>query len=591
MVTEHLSQVPPDVDLRVMLTFLELYQTLLGFVHFKLYTDASLVYPPPLDAKKDDAAAGVGAFSLQTTVKQGQKPSETIKSVAVDGRTITGKDVRKTIKSIAAAGEQESGDSEMAEPDNVDEEEEAFVPQASHSQISSDLLTLQNLHSLPTSSSSNLFAPYTFWISREVPRSIFEFLIRSFGGRVGWPSSSGSGSPFDESDESITHVIIDRPPVEREETPAQRELRSRRKYVQPQWVVDSINASKILLEDTYAQGKALPPHLSPFGEFAGAYDPTAELEAGDDVDMSDVEEAEGNDVDEEEAGSDEEKAEQKGELDAALESVTEDPATLRAAELAAEAAGMDYGTFEAKVKKAGKKASSASAKVVEEAEKDMNKMMMSNKQRKLYEKMKYSQQKQVAEVRRLFWFDTEKCVPDNPCRKTNSSPGGARSRRRPRQIVDIYSLAHSCSILPCICSFRVCFHRSVNRKRAPISSSTIPECRHLTAPLHHDAGRTLGKRDWCTIDRLISLSLSFTSSRRLCRHRSALKLKADASSSNVAARRWLISSGTRPTGEFVLVTERQGPRTFSPSDNHPLHDSPIAFFLYQPPGYNTKVRR
>ncbi|KAF5336948.1 hypothetical protein D9611_003327 [Ephemerocybe angulata] len=395
------QNVPPDVDLRVMLTFLELYQTLLGFVNFKLYTDATLVYPPPLDAKKDDTAAGVGAFSLQTAEVQVKKAAEKIKSVAVDGRTVTGKDVRQTIKSItAASGEQESGDSEMAELEENVEEEEAFVPQTSHTQVASDLPTLQTLSSLPTSSTSNLFAPYTFWISREVPRSVFEFLIRSFGGRVGWPASSGSGSPFDESDENITHVIIDRPSVQKEETPAQRDLRLRRKFVQPQWVVDSINASKILLEDTYAQGKSLPPHLSPFGEYNGAYDPTAEAEAGDDVDMSDVEEEEA-----EEAASDDEETEpSKDNVEAALASVTEDPATLRAAELAAEAAGMDYGTFEAKVKKASKKSSaksSKSSKTVEDAEKDMNKMLMSNKQRKLYEKMKYSQQKQAAENDKL----------------------------------------------------------------------------------------------------------------------------------------------------------------------------------------------
>ncbi|KAF6766356.1 pescadillo-family protein [Ephemerocybe angulata] len=392
------QNVPPDVDLRVMLTFLELYQTLLGFVNFKLYTDATLVYPPPLDAKKDDTAAGVGAFSLQTAEVQVKKAAEKIKSVAVDGRTVTGKDVRQTIKSItAASGEQESGDSEMAELEENVEEEEAFVLQTSHTQVASDLPTLQTLSSLPTSSTSNLFAPYTFWISREVPRSVFEFLIRSFGGRVGWPASSGSGSPFDESDENITHVIIDRPSVQKEETPAQRDLRLRRKFVQPQWVVDSINASKILLEDTYAQGKSLPPHLSPFGEYNGAYDPTAEAEAGDDVDMSDVEEEEA-----EEAASDDEETEpSKDNVEAALASVTEDPATLRAAELAAEAAGMDYGTFEAKVKKASKKSSAKSSKTVEDAEKDMNKMLMSNKQRKLYEKMKYSQQKQAAENDKL----------------------------------------------------------------------------------------------------------------------------------------------------------------------------------------------
>ncbi|KAH9025083.1 Pescadillo N-terminus-domain-containing protein [Lactarius hengduanensis] len=39
------TQIPSDVDVRVMLTFLELYQTLLGFVFFKLYTDIGLVYP------------------------------------------------------------------------------------------------------------------------------------------------------------------------------------------------------------------------------------------------------------------------------------------------------------------------------------------------------------------------------------------------------------------------------------------------------------------------------------------------------------------------------------------------------------------
>jgi len=382
-----------------MLTFLELYQTLLGFVQFKLYTDASLVYPPPLDAKKDDMAAGVGAFSLQPSNSQTKKPVEEIKSVSIDGKVVTGKDVRQTIKSISeAASTQPDADSEMLSPEDNKEEEEAFVAQASHSAIASDLPTLQTLASLPVSSASKLFAPYTFWISREVPRSIFEFLLRSFGGRVGWPASSGSGSPFEENDESITHVIIDRPVVQKEETAEQRELRLRRKYVQPQWVADSINAGRILLEDIYAQGKSLPPHLSPFGEYAGAYDPTREPEAGEDDAMSDVEEPEEveADVDEDEAEDGESKVD---DVAAAIASVTEDPATLRAAELAAEAAGMDYSTFEKKVKSAVKKTSTKESTAVEDAEKDMNKMLMSNKQRKLYEKMKYSQQKKSAEVR------------------------------------------------------------------------------------------------------------------------------------------------------------------------------------------------
>jgi pescadillo protein len=51
-----------------MLTFVELYQTLLGFVFFKLYSDISLVYPPPLSLNKDEAGAGVGAFTLEDVV-------------------------------------------------------------------------------------------------------------------------------------------------------------------------------------------------------------------------------------------------------------------------------------------------------------------------------------------------------------------------------------------------------------------------------------------------------------------------------------------------------------------------------------------
>lgn len=37
---------PPDVDYRVMLTFLEFHHTLLQFVLFKLYHSLGLRYPP-----------------------------------------------------------------------------------------------------------------------------------------------------------------------------------------------------------------------------------------------------------------------------------------------------------------------------------------------------------------------------------------------------------------------------------------------------------------------------------------------------------------------------------------------------------------
>ncbi|EMD41790.1 hypothetical protein CERSUDRAFT_110353 [Gelatoporia subvermispora B] len=397
--TQH---VPTDVDVRVMLTFLELYQTLLGFVFFKLYTDASLVYPPPLDAKKDETGAGVGAFSLQEAKTAQNTTAQKAKTVDVDGKRVSSKDVRQTIKTIAS--EAVDGDVDMLAVDSmpVDEDDEEFVAQPSKSnpEETSDLATLKSLSALSQSGSSKLFAPYTFWLSRETSRPVFEFIVRSFGGRIGWPATSGSGSPFDETDETITHVIIDRPLVERpNETEEESERRRRRKHVQPQWVVDCINAGKILLEEPYLQGNTLPPHLSPFGNLAGAYDPAAGL-AGEDVEMEEEASEESEEEQDEEGSEEELEQPEKAALKAAA--AAEDEAALRAAELAAEAAGVDFGTFEKEAQKAQKKTKKAAAsKQVDEAEEDMNKMMMSNKQRKLYERMKYGEKKRTVERENL----------------------------------------------------------------------------------------------------------------------------------------------------------------------------------------------
>ena len=59
----YLMQVlPTDVDYRVMLTFLEFYQTLLQFVNFKLYNTLGVRYPPVVDSRLDEAAAGLASI-------------------------------------------------------------------------------------------------------------------------------------------------------------------------------------------------------------------------------------------------------------------------------------------------------------------------------------------------------------------------------------------------------------------------------------------------------------------------------------------------------------------------------------------------
>ncbi len=53
---------PSDVDYRVMLTFLEFYHTMLQFVNYRLYHSLGVRYPPVVDPKLEEAAAGLSAI-------------------------------------------------------------------------------------------------------------------------------------------------------------------------------------------------------------------------------------------------------------------------------------------------------------------------------------------------------------------------------------------------------------------------------------------------------------------------------------------------------------------------------------------------
>jgi len=46
---------PKEVDIRVMLTFLEFYEVFLKFVLFKLYVSQGMQYPPLVDNRLDEA--------------------------------------------------------------------------------------------------------------------------------------------------------------------------------------------------------------------------------------------------------------------------------------------------------------------------------------------------------------------------------------------------------------------------------------------------------------------------------------------------------------------------------------------------------
>ncbi|GLI67532.1 hypothetical protein VaNZ11_011746, partial [Volvox africanus] len=99
LVPHALSQVlPTDVDYRVMLTFLEFYNTLLQFVNFKLYHVLGLRYPPLLDARLEAAAAELAAI---------MKDIAGVRDVSEGDRALGGKAVTEGALECAAANEME----------------------------------------------------------------------------------------------------------------------------------------------------------------------------------------------------------------------------------------------------------------------------------------------------------------------------------------------------------------------------------------------------------------------------------------------------------------------------------------------------
>ncbi|PWY97569.1 hypothetical protein BCV70DRAFT_202746 [Testicularia cyperi] len=464
--TQH---IPSDVDFRIMYTFLELYQTLLGFVLFKLYSDENLVYPPKFDASKDEQGAGFGALSLDpatAAVLRGENtdaaPSSSTSAAAgssstvtnANGKKVSARDVKKQIKAISKANladdeEGEGATSQAAVPsttaaDNgaeaaaamLEEEQEGedkFVERASKTvedeESKAHLTTFDEIQAASAASEGRahgLFTPYVFYISRECPRAVIEFVLRSFGaspGRIGWDMVAGAGSAVDEDDPRITHHIIDRP------VPAQgmKQYSGKRVFVQPQWIVDCANARKLLPSGPYGPGQTLPPHLSPFVDDAeearrGGYVPDearAQLGLDAKAGEEDEEDEDDEEMDAEEAEEDEEES---SAVDTskrpALAALLADPLDLKnaglldAAELEAEAAGGEDALDEVRskhaaalkdAKKTDKKASAGinKKKTEEEEAREMSKMMLSNRQRKVYERLNQTTGRRAEEAAKL----------------------------------------------------------------------------------------------------------------------------------------------------------------------------------------------
>ena len=319
---QFVQRMTDDVDFRIMGTFVHFYTTLLGFVNFKLYTSVGLVYPPKFDATSNERGAELRAFTLEgkpigagllNDTESRQKSSKVAgegeggegdiqkkgdDTTAVKTNSTIQNDLDTVVRDIAAdedRREDPHGDHALgeSEPGAADAAIDVFDPPI---YADADILPQPGPSAAIV---STIFAPCTFFLSRESPRAPLEFLLRAFGcNRIGWDMVSGDGAyTNNESDPTITHQVVDRPPMSADtvveiepgsdddhDMPAQSRViqpRSRipgRIYVQPQWVWDCVNTGQLLRPDLYAPGAELPPHLSPWVKATkGQYDPTVPL--------------------------------------------------------------------------------------------------------------------------------------------------------------------------------------------------------------------------------------------------------------------------------------------------------------------------
>ncbi|XP_014097040.2 pescadillo homolog isoform X1 [Bactrocera oleae] len=211
-----------EVDFKVMSIFVEFYTILLGFVNYRLYHSVGYTYPPKFRSEIHN--------DLQDNFKD---------------------ELSYVSDRIAAL----NSDLIFIENELEDEIEIMDLDFLEQSQSSNRIRKLKK-EAKELKALRSLFKGLKFYINREVPREPIVILIRSFGGKISWDSTVFVGATYDESDETITHQIVDRPILSKKYIS--------RDYIQPQWVFDCVNKRTLLPTNSYFEGVVLPPHLSPF---------------------------------------------------------------------------------------------------------------------------------------------------------------------------------------------------------------------------------------------------------------------------------------------------------------------------------------
>lgn len=183
LVPHALSQeIPNDVDFRVMLTFLEFYETLISFTNFKLYHDIGLAYPPILDPKLEETAAELYAImkdlsqKMRSSKKDGQIEEESHEEKdeqTADSAEKQKKDIAETRQEHAealhadAAVQLASLQSRLAAMQK--QSEDKVEEEAEKASASAMILTDEDVgEDDETKKCRNLFKGLVFFLAREV---------------------------------------------------------------------------------------------------------------------------------------------------------------------------------------------------------------------------------------------------------------------------------------------------------------------------------------------------------------------------------------------------------------------------------------
>jgi len=389
--------IPEDVDYKVMASFFEFYETLLNFVLFKLYSDLGVRYPFSADEGGVEAQ-GSTTFILGSNLRSLYNALKSTDGAITNAisEVLDGEDTKTNHEFKDKTSEAKKKDRKLLETvgtalDNIREDDSEIDDQENGIDIAGPLkVALESIDEEKARSLTpaeyqfndealkrrRLFAGFTFFLSREVPRGYLELISLAFGANVGW---EGPNSPISVKDPSITHHIVDRSKL----LSSYESLPKSREFVQPQWILDCTNFLFLLPIDKYGVGKPLPPHLSPWVDddeegYKPAYAKVIErLKVGEVVD--EIDDCMVNDVDEKSKSEDSDQSDHSDDESNEEESMEEKKENIEK-----------------------KKAQAKKKRAKEEKEEhELAKSMMSRKASHLYNRMQHGISKKQAKIQDL----------------------------------------------------------------------------------------------------------------------------------------------------------------------------------------------